>query len=390
MPIQSQMFNMKDLLPPAQIDPSQRPETVETLADSLWRKVQAFAQPVTGPINHWLNDPIQQANANMLLGGPMGMAKVWHGSPHKFNKFQMDKIGTGEGAQAYGHGLYFADNPETGKSYQRLIKKSGGWGEQEHRAFDKLKNWEGAPIPDKMKSEINAAWANSGPDAGRQKAIKLFDENRGAPFSDALNEVAFYGDWEPKGNLYKVDLPDDSIAKMLDWDKPLGEQSKGVQSLLKRGGYLKDKSKLSRSVENNGRILFRDEAGKMVGSAMPKADGRGYDLTSIKPNQFGSPLNRPAVNEAQVDKVMGGWWSGNDKTGEHLIYSFGKGEKGSQALKKQGIPGIKYLDQGSRAGGKGTYNYVVFDDQLPKILERNGEPMGDLVKSLTKKRKVAK
>ena len=27
----------------------------------------------------------------------------------KFDKFSMDQIGTGEGAQAYGHGLYFAD-----------------------------------------------------------------------------------------------------------------------------------------------------------------------------------------------------------------------------------------------------------------------------------------
>ena len=33
---------------------------------------------------------------------------AYHGSPHTFDKFSMDKIGTGEGAQAYGHGLYFA------------------------------------------------------------------------------------------------------------------------------------------------------------------------------------------------------------------------------------------------------------------------------------------
>jgi hypothetical protein len=38
-----------------------------------------------------------------------------------------------------------------------------------------------------------------------------------------------------------------------------------------------------------------------------------------------------------------------------------------------GITGIKYLDGGSRRTGKGTSNYVVFDDTLPKILERNGQ-----------------
>ena len=34
---------------------------------------------------------------------------VWHGSPYEFDKFRLDKIGTGEGAQAYGWGLYFTD-----------------------------------------------------------------------------------------------------------------------------------------------------------------------------------------------------------------------------------------------------------------------------------------
>jgi hypothetical protein len=35
--------------------------------------------------------------------------KAYHGSPHDFDQFSMSKIGTGEGAQAYGHGLYFGD-----------------------------------------------------------------------------------------------------------------------------------------------------------------------------------------------------------------------------------------------------------------------------------------
>jgi hypothetical protein len=44
------------------------------------------------------------------LGGLLG-ATVWHGSPHKFDKFDSSKIGTGEGNQAYGHGLYLAESP---------------------------------------------------------------------------------------------------------------------------------------------------------------------------------------------------------------------------------------------------------------------------------------
>lgn len=42
------------------------------------------------------------------------------------------------------------------------------------------------------------------------------------------------------------------------------------------------------------------------------------------------------------------------------------------ALRDAGIPGIRYLDQGSRTDGKGTYNYVIFDDGLVKIAEKYG------------------
>ena len=37
--------------------------------------------------------------------------RAYHSCPHDFDKFDLAKIGTGEGAQVYGHGLYFAENP---------------------------------------------------------------------------------------------------------------------------------------------------------------------------------------------------------------------------------------------------------------------------------------
>ena len=40
----------------------------------------------------------------------------------------------------------------------------------------------------------------------------------------------------------------------------------------------------------------------------------------------------------------------------------------SQELAGLGIPGIRYLDRGSRAAGDGSRNYVMFDDSLIKIL----------------------
>ena len=66
--------------------------------------------------------PASQQLAGKLADAynPMGMV-VWHGSPHKFSKFDSSKIGTGEGAQAYGHGLYLAESPDVAKGYQKTL-----------------------------------------------------------------------------------------------------------------------------------------------------------------------------------------------------------------------------------------------------------------------------
>ena len=55
-----------------------------------------------------MGTPFAQAGALGSAGGK-GI-KAYHGSPHDFDRFDLSKIGTGEGAQAYGHGLYFAEN----------------------------------------------------------------------------------------------------------------------------------------------------------------------------------------------------------------------------------------------------------------------------------------
>ncbi len=52
-----------------------------------------------------------------LLSDEVGAIRAWHGSPHDFDKFSMDKIGTGEGNQAFGRGGYFAESKGVAGSY---------------------------------------------------------------------------------------------------------------------------------------------------------------------------------------------------------------------------------------------------------------------------------
>lgn len=58
------------------------------------------------------------------------------------------------------------------------------------------------------------------------------------------------------------------------------------------------------------------------------------------------------------------------------LLSGGVGPDVSAKLRQAGIPGIRYLDAGSRGTGQGTSNYVVFDDALIELLKRNGVPIG--------------
>ena len=249
----------------AQFDPLLDPVTPEQV--KAWRAAQA--RPYT-PGNWWAQfrqglaslipsadkspeQNLYRMNQMGAVGTSQGMAasaltrpmlgtagmNVFHGSPHRFDKFDMSKVGTGEGAQAYGHGLYLAENPKTAAAYSDTAKNS------------------------------------------------------------------FAG-----GYTYKVDLPDDQIAKMLDWDKPLSQQPESVRKVI-------------------GQIVDRN-----------------------------------------IDKEIG--WS--KLTGEQayqaVVERAGKKGDGEKMLRDLGIPGIRYLDQGSRAGGKGTSNFVVFDDSIPKIVGR--------------------
>ena len=73
--------------------------------------------------------------------------EAYHGTPHKVDKFSTEKIGTGEGAQAYGHGLYFADRKGVAQSYQEGLSAN-------HIAFD------GQPVDLIYTNDIRQRWSD--------------------------------------------------------------------------------------------------------------------------------------------------------------------------------------------------------------------------------------
>lgn len=253
---------------------------------------------------------------------PTGI-RAYHGSPHDFDKFDISKIGTGEGAQAYGRGLYFAESEGVAKSYRddlagfdwsaNIPKREVNGGDIRYAVEEALKQANGNPARARQILEQERKhWAGMGEDGYGAEAIKLFDE-----IAPTLAP-------KPKGRMYEVNIKADP-EQFLDWDKPLSQQPPAARQALRP------------MVEDIAKTANQD-ALKIFGK-----------LTPLDRNASTTDLN--------IKQIQSAGYSDADI---------------AQRLRDAGIPGIKYLDQQSRAAGQGSRNYVVFDDKLIEILRKYG------------------
>jgi hypothetical protein len=247
-----------------------------------------------------------------MRGGP-----AYHGTPHKFDQFDLEKIGTGEGAQAYGHGLYFAENPGVAKSYQTNVStiRNPDLDIDLARTFEfKGKTFDtNMPTSEVMKLPVEerAAYAMMGeggePSAARALAdIDEFGDDLGVKQhleSLLANPERIEFPKPQYGHLYEVDIPDETIDKMLDWDAPLSEQ----------------RDKLSKLPQD-----FLNEI----------EDDMGVPIESLSVEQLLDEIGRTA--------------------------DISTPEGASDFLNMHGIPGIRYYDGSSRGGAK---------QKFPKLAE---------------------
>jgi len=162
------------------------------------------------------------ANAAMMGIGALpfvpslGMVKAYHGSPHKFDKFDISKIGTGEGAQAYGHGLYFAESPDVAKTYQPRSFKAEDQMLKQYKSAEKVNDYEAMEI-------WEVAMMHSTPDeiVRRYSTSEYSDQMK----AKAQKIAAQLNKMPTEGGLYNVEL-DVNHEDLLDWDAPLSEQPK--------------------------------------------------------------------------------------------------------------------------------------------------------------------
>jgi hypothetical protein len=270
---------------------------------------------------------------------------AFHGTPHTFaaeegaplGRFRAGKIGSGEGAQSFGYGLYFAENPGVAKGYRSDLAGIGI-----EYANDAVKDAARKTMSFGFTDPIAVVKSALGNHGDVSKAINTLrtayskDEYLQA-HANYLANLLESGAIKPKpsGSLYTVDIPDAMVDKMLDWDKPLSEQPENVRKFFEP-------------------LTAKQKAAALVPSGPEWGDFAApfvYDPTGAELMQM---MGKQEMNASAV--LTGG-------TG---------GRATSEALGAAGIPGIRYLDRSSRDVGEGTRNIVVFpgEEQNVKILSR--------------------
>ena len=266
----------------------------------------------------------------------------WHGSPHKYDAVDLSKIGTGEGAQAYGYGYYGAEAQSTASEYRKNLSEyhSKGGAIKGGGESVELPGWVIAKIQSDGIDPAMSEWAaridemKASLPGHIQPWIVEGNIQRMADELGAMGRIKAAQDMQidAPGNLYRGEYRWPDPAKeaatpltgedLLDWDKPLSEQSDSVKAVLRRSPLAPDESVWP---QWTGQQLYESEV------------RAGTDFDGI------------AKGDARANL--------------------------SEHLRQAGIPGIRYLDQMSRGAGEGTRNYVMFDDKGIKLLERNGEPI---------------
>lgn len=260
---------------------------------------------------------------------------AFHGSPHRFDKFSLNAMGSGEGAQTYGWGLYFSGTKEIAEYYrtqlsQEIITIEGEEYDANnpvHRAAETIKTAEEDGIP--LQQYIDGLKRDG--TAFNQKIIQLLSEPASVP-------KAKFG---YTGQLYEVEIPDDHAYLL--WDKPLSQQSPFVRKALE----LADSDPLAVVKDGSGWAIKNAATGEIIGSnfasqetAQKLADSMHSDATQ---NVTGEQFYR---RTAELD--------GSDRAASEFLHALG-------------IAGIKYLDGVSRDGKGDGFNYVVFDDNQVEI-----------------------
>lgn len=316
---------------------------------------------------------------------------AWHGSPFDFDSFDLGKIGAGEGNQAHGWGLYFAENRKISEAYKDTFGWKGlaidldGKRYTQHEDGTFVANNEAVAEGSPLDYALNQLIASKGnkdtavkelretvkrrTDSANEAVKKQnIDFTQAADLLEKINNVNV----TRGGKMYEVNVPENDV--LLDEQSPLFKQPlrvlKGLSKLHYASAYTAGKlaNVYDRAISND----------KQHGTSAGVETIKNY-LSDVL-NRFASELPTDETWEKLVKALHGNEELAGDVVSlgmdPHSIGMSGKevydeiseeykgAENASRALNEAGVTGITY------SGRQDGRCFVVFDDKAVKIIDK--------------------
>ena len=309
----------------------------------------------------------EAGNAVITEPGVTFSITALHASPHSFRKFDTAFMGKGEGAQAYGWGLYFAENPEVNRSYlNQFAQDKATWrfreleasnvddmarGLRDRIVFPEHVNRFEPGVLDAVYSVLGDLSDARG-DKGKIEAIKeeLREDIRiNEGYSDQYPQAKRQADAENIAYQYLLDHLDEIEVRT------------GMPSNYRVELNVEDSELLGWDyVDETVLALLKDSPVEEVRYALERAERRA--------DYRGENVSGKDVYQELFDA----FWDGEDGTKQEAQ------KAASVSLLSSDIKGIKYADGYTRnkAEEEQTYNYVIFDGNDIKITAFADESTG--------------
>jgi hypothetical protein len=272
--------------------------------------------------------------ANSTPTGLAGNILAWHGSPHKFTKFEDKAIGTGEGRQAFGMGHYSGEAVnELDPFYRKRLVEEKKIAPIESFIEDPAH----ATLLDKVRKQVHDSvdFSNYVGSLGpsEQKVAKL------VAYNNTLKDI-----WNTAQRF--KDFGTEFTPKFSDVGNELYYAAKNYVPPHPRQGYLYQLNlKPDKKDLLNFETGIRDHLPKVVDSYTSLMDSLG--LSKDAANAVKSNLKGANVYQ-NISNAVGGY------------------AEASKLLDRFGVPGHSFAGQ----GGKGLDNYVMYNPDNIEIVRR--------------------
>lgn len=301
---------------------------------------------------------------------------AWHGSPHDFDEFDLGAIGTGEGNQVHGWGLYFAKDKKVSKQYKDVLSKLQG--SNKSSLFKVEIPNETELLPEQYPISGYGRYVR---DSLKNGLHKMSDEQleRFTSLLIKYHKDSIIGDKWVNKYTHFMDVGY-IISELHNKNKTINDinkiQKRNVDRFLKTVGVDEDidtiasNDELLKNVYEKFRYELYPEYEK---EKQLEREREEKVISNVKTDVYGA-LEKTNIVGKQLYSFLS-HALGND---EHFnLYNVKNAKKASEFLNSIGIKGIYY------DGEQDGRCYVVFDDKAIKVIEKYNQSVNGMTEIMS-------